>query len=136
MAESRADLQTLVRMRHSEVRRQGKPRLENVKADSLEIVAAIAPPPSFVWRGLLEQATQGTVLEGRVTLQANEIKLQTSDEELEQDVRRLDQLLSDANTAYNRKLDEAKAFLEKPEQADAKTEEQRRRELEARLRKL
>lgn len=128
-------LKTMLRLRHGEVIRRGKPRLGPVTADGVTLIIDVDPIPSYQWWTALAAAAEGTVLEGRVTGQGSQVSVQTVEDELAADVHRVDDLLRMTNAAYEQTFVQARRQLEELDaQANKGSEEDvMKRRLEDRL---
>lgn len=133
---TKESLTLMLRMKHDAVKRRGKPRIGQVFPDGqVDLLFEVGPTPSKLWWQCLTEAAEGTVMEGRTTASGNSaIAIQSTEDELESDVRRVDDLLLSANQGYDRKFSDAEkqlaALKNAPEDLDL---EERKRRLEERL---
>ena len=129
-------LMSFLRMRHDDVAR-GKPKLGSITPDGALVYVefSLTPAPSAHWCEQLAAAARGTVMEGRCTCKANKLTLETTEEELDSDVQRLDALLKEANGRYAAQIAQAKAELDVLRQTES-TDQDAKARLQERLRKL
>lgn len=133
---TRESLTLMLRMKHDQVKRKGKPRLGQVLPDGqIDLLIDVMPTPSKLWWQCLTEASESTVLEGRVTSGSNAtITVQSTEEELEADVRRAEDLMVGANQIYDKKFRDAEQKLAAmTNTATGENAEERKRRLEQRL---
>lgn len=133
---TKESLYLMLRMKHDAVKRRGKPRLGQVLPDGqVDLLIDIMPSPSKTWWQCLTECTEGTVMEGRVTTGGNAvITVQSTEDELEADVRRTEELMIAANLRYDKKFDDAQKKLDAMKNAlEEENIQERKRRLEDRL---
>jgi len=135
---TREQIQFLLRMRHGEIMRRPRPKLGQVAGNGVEIIAELSPAPSSVWWECLKEVEEGTVLEGRVGGVNTEIRIQSTEDEFEEDVRRLDAFLTHVNHCYRKRFTDAETRLKEITDEENKSKEaaMRTQRLQERLRKL
>ena len=111
MARTKDELRSFLRLKHEDVIRTGKPRLGNVTSDSVELQVNLNPIPGALWWQCQQKVTEGTVMEGRVTGSGETMTILTTPDEMESDVRRVDDLVRTVNAAYRAVFTEAQAEL-------------------------
>lgn len=135
---TRESLSLMLRMKHDQLQRRGKPRLGQVLPDGqIDLLIDVMPAPSKLWWQCLHESAEGTVMEGRVISGGNAVlAIQSTEEELEADVRRVDEMLQAANRRYDQKFREAEKTLAAMNQKQEEEEDpdDRKRRLEERLR--
>ncbi len=129
----------MLRMKHAEVLRRGKPRLGQVyPTGEVDLMIDVTPAPSKEWRQCMQKAAEGTVMEGRVTTEGiASLSIQSAEDELEADVRRVDELIAATNQNYDRMFKDAKNQLDEMNQQPIEEDPaERKRRLEERLNKF
>jgi len=136
-AFTKESLILMLRMKHDHVLRSGKPRIGQVFPDGqVDLIIEITPTPSKLWWDCLTGAAGGTVLEGRFASSGmSAIAVQSTEDELEADVRRVVDLLNNTNVAYDGRFDEARSKLDAINNRveSGNNPEERQRKLEERL---
>ena len=133
---TRESLTLMLRMKHDIVKRKGKPRLGQVLPDGqIDLLIEVMPTPSKLWWQCLTEISDGTVMEGRIAAGGNSvITVQSTEDELESDVRRTEELMIAANQAYDKKFRDAEQKLAAMKNAATGEDmEERKRRLEQRL---
>ena len=111
MARTKDELRSLLRLQHEDVIRRGKPRLGNVTSDTVELLVDLNPTPGALWWECQQKTTLGTVLEGRASGSGGTLKVGSTPDEMEADVRRVDALVHAINVAYRQVFQQARDEL-------------------------
>jgi len=129
-------LLSFLRLSHDAVHR-GKLRLGSMTPDGTLVYLEfdLSPTPSATWIEMLLAAAVDTVMEGRAKVKGAKLTVETTEEELEADVKRADGLLDTTNARYAARVAQAKSQVEQLRAQEVAALDPKQR-MQARLRKL